>query len=391
MTKRSSSFLRAALVCAAAFVFGSGCGSDDSNAEPSLTDPDAGADAVNGDAGESRCQTALPVPGEDPLERLSDYCFFGGDPVAHIPNDDVLPYDVNSTLFADDTLKFRFIALPQGTSIGYHPTERWEWPVGATIIKTFYYPLDDSEPGGARRILETRLLVNEGDEWASHSYRWDDEQTDAEYTRLGHWVDLDRVVGGESVSTRYRIPDRNSCSNCHAQNDKTVPLGPRTWQMNKDFTYPDGADNQLERLAARGWLDGFDADPQTIETFPKPFEPESGDLDTRARAYLDANCGHCHNPEGAGGTSGLDLSWTASDPYDYGVCKRPVAAGEGSGGLFYDIVPGDAESSILIYRMASEDPGFKMPELPTLTSHAAGVELISAWINAMEPAGCPER
>jgi len=28
-------------------------------------------------------------------------------------------------------------------------------------------------------------------------------------------------------------------------------------------------------------------------------------LDARARAYLDINCGHCHNPKGAGKHHGI--------------------------------------------------------------------------------------
>jgi uncharacterized repeat protein (TIGR03806 family) len=256
-------------------------------------------------------------------------------------------------------------------------------------VKTFYYPLDAQDPDGDRHILETRLLVNMGDEWDALSYRWDDDQTDATYTRLGSWVDLDRTVDGQAVSTRYRIPDQNSCKNCHAQDDKVVPLGPRTWQMNKMYAYPDGEANQLSRLTEKGWMTGFDGDTSAAPALPKP-ELAEGDLDGRARAYLEANCAHCHNPEGAGGPSGLDLSWTVQVPQSYGVCKRPVAAGEGSGGFFYDIVPGRPEESILVFRMASEDPGYKMPELPTLTSHTDGVELISDWIRAMEPAGCPD-
>jgi hypothetical protein len=42
----------------------------------------------------------------------------------------------------------------------------------------------------------------------------------------------------------------------------------------------------------------------------------------------------------------------------------------------------------MTFRMASEEPGIKMPELPTVLSHDEGVALITAWIDAMEPADC---
>ena len=34
------------------------------------------------------------------------------------------------------------------------------------------------------------------------------------------------------------------------------------------------------------------------------------DLDTRARSYLDINCGHCHIEGGSADTTGLYLNFT---------------------------------------------------------------------------------
>ena len=42
----------------------------------------------------------------------------------------------------------------------------------------------------------------------------------------------------------------------------------------------------------------------------------------------------------------------------------------------------------MIFRVKSTDPGFKMPEVPTLTSDADGVALLSSWIAAMPPTAC---
>ena len=50
-------------------------------------------------------------------------------------------------------------------------------------------------------------------------------------------------------------------------------------------------------------------------------------LEDRARAYLDVNCGHCHNPKGPADTSGLWLDAAHHDPRRLGLCKPPVAAG----------------------------------------------------------------
>jgi len=63
--------------------------------------------------------------------------------------------------------------------------------------------------------------------------------------------------------------------------------------------------------------------------------------------------------------------------------KPPVAAGRGSGGFDYDIVPGDPDHSILLYRLDSTDPGIMMPELGRSTIDQEGVALIRAYIEAL--------
>ena len=66
-----------------------------------------------------------------------------------------------------------------------------------------------------------------------------------------------------------------------------------------------------------------------------------------------------------------------------GINKTPVAAGKGSGGRMVDIKPGDANASILWYRMQTHAPGERMPELGRTTVHDEGVALIREWINHM--------
>ena len=67
-----------------------------------------------------------------------------------------------------------------------------------------------------------------------------------------------------------------------------------------------------------------------------------------------------------------------------GRCKPPIAAGRGSGGFNYSLVPGQADQSILTFRMASRDPAAMMPELGRTLVHQQGVELIRSWINTMQ-------
>ena len=53
-------------------------------------------------------------------------------------------------------------------------------------------------------------------------------------------------------------------------------------------------------------------------------------------------------------------------------------------GNLYDIVPGDANASILLYRMKTKAPGERMPELGRSLVHEEGVALIQQWINDMK-------
>jgi hypothetical protein len=120
---------------------------------------------------------------------------------------------------------------------------------------------------------------------------------------------------------------------------------------------------------------------------PNAYDPADGALEARARAYLDVNCAHCHNPQGPAHTSGLDLSWSESDPAHWGVFKRPVAAGRGSAGFDFSIEPGHPERSILLYRMESTDPGVMMPELGRQLVDRRAVALMRDWIAGMNNDG----
>ena len=68
------------------------------------------------------------------------------------------------------------------------------------------------------------------------------------------------------------------------------------------------------------------------------------------------------------------------DKMSSGVCKKPVASGNGSLGGSHDISPGNPEDSILYLRMNSLDPSVMMPELGRSLIHKEAVELIGKWI-----------
>ena len=110
---------------------------------------------------------------------LSEYGFFKGNINEQKSSDDVIPYALNTPLFSDYAEKLRFIKMPSGLTVSYNATEVLDFPVGTTIIKTFYYPNDFRDVSKGRRLMETRLLIHETAGWKVLEYVWNDAQTDA--------------------------------------------------------------------------------------------------------------------------------------------------------------------------------------------------------------------
>ena len=307
--------------------------------------------------------------------KLSDYGFFKGSLANLEPTARVFPYDLNTPLFTDYALKKRFIYLPEGTDILYRDEDVLEFPVGAVLIKNFYYS-DGQLETGKGRILETRLLIHEKNGWKALPYLWNPEQTEAFLEITGRQMPLKLASGAEVA---YAVPNMQQCKSCHDSGGKIVPIGPSARQLNK--VHQEGSDNQLAQLVSMGWLKEAPAPDQWPALVN--WEDGSASLEERARAYLEINCAHCHRKDGPAKNSGLDLTRHAA-ANTMGVFKAPVAAGKGSGGLKYDIVPGKPDESILVYRMESNDPAIMMPELGRSIVHKEGVELIKEWVRRME-------
>jgi uncharacterized repeat protein (TIGR03806 family) len=322
---------------------------------------------------------------EEVPNELSSWGLFE-DGATQTPAEGVVPYALISPLFSDYTAKHRFIRLPEGGQITYTDEDDWLFPTGTVISKTFSYPYDLRDPSIGERLLETRLLVlGDDEEWDAYVYQWNEEQTEAVRARAGARVSAEWMHhDGTPRELDYRIPNEVQCANCHGGAEPMTPIGPRTAQMDRDFDYDAGLENQIDHMAALGMF-ANDVPAERV-AFVAPDADAS--LDARARGYLDANCAHCHSEHGAAAQSGLWLDAHIEDPAVLGVCKRPVAAGRGAGGRRFDIVPGDPDASVMVFRMESEEPGIKMPELPSQLAHAEGVALIREWIAAMEPAGC---
>lgn len=313
-------------------------------------------------------------------QRLSEYAFFAG-PIADLrPAPGVYPYEVNAPLFSDYAEKARFIYLPAGAKMVFQPDASFDYPEGAAIIKNFFYPHDAAHPERGRRIVETRLLVKETKGWKALTYIWNLEQTDAALEVAGATTSVVwQTAGGKKQELAYTVPNLNQCKGCHSYDGRFTPIGTTTRQLN--LTLPNN-ENQLVAFQQWGILDlpeGFaPADAPHLSDYRKPENTELA-----ARAYLDGNCAHCHNPHGPASTSGMFLGADVQEAEQLGIGKPPVAAGRGSGNRKYGIVPGKPSESILLFRMESNDPGIRMPELGRQLMHEEGVALIREWIRHM--------
>lgn len=298
--------------------------------------------------------------------KLSDYGFFT-DLMQRAAAPRVIGYDLETALFSDYTVKQRFIYVPAGAKAAYDPVKAFDFPVGSALIKTFGYGA-----GAAFKPIETRLLLRRASGWVAIPYVWNAEGTDAVLKRAGTRLAVSFTdPSGKPRQISYAVPNQNQCKDCHALSGQIAPIGPKARYLNHG--------GQLQKLAAAGLLDRAPADAPRVARWDDAKAP----LDARARAYLEINCAHCHNPAGAASNSGLFLELDRREAVTIGIGKRPVAAGRGSGGREFAIAPGDAEASILIYRLRSTDPGIAMPELGRATAHDEGIALLSQWIDSM--------
>ncbi len=317
---------------------------------------------------------------------LSDYrLFVDNDPRGEPNTPQAVPYDLTTPLFSDYAEKYRVVYVPQGEAVAYSEDQAFEFPVGSVIAKTFALPTVD----GLEQIIETRLLFRRQSGWIGMAYIWNQQQTDAALALGGGLVSMTTMdPDGNGVDVEYRIPDANQCTNCHGVQSESEgrfvnhPIGVKARWLNKDFQHEGTLVNQLTYWQQRGLLTGAPL-PTEAPRLPAWDDPNDGTLEQRAKAYLEINCAHCHSETGRARPTGLWLMADQALDASYGLCKPPVAAGVGSGGLKWDIVPGAADDSILIYRYVSNDPAIRMPELGRSVVHTQGVELLREWIDGM--------
>ena len=313
-------------------------------------------------------------------ENLSEYGFFENNLKDFKPSEGVLPYNIVTPLFTDYAVKDRFIYLPATKQIQYTSQGVLDFPDSTFLIKSFSYINVDNK----KIVVETRLMFKDpkDHEWKVMNYLWNEEQTEARKLIVGARLPIVlKDNEGTAISTNYQVPNVNDCKRCHINENELLPIGPKARNLN--YTLLGDSVNQLAKWASMGVLQNMPS-TEKIEQLPNWEDKQRFTVNERARAYLDVNCSYCHTKGGDAYNTGLFLEYEQNDPGHVGLMKLPVSAGGGAGGLNYDIIPGDAEHSILLYRMNSTEPGTAMPELTRTVIHKEGVALIREWIDGMK-------
>ncbi|MEM7144446.1 MAG: PQQ-dependent sugar dehydrogenase, partial [Verrucomicrobiota bacterium] len=308
----------------------------------------------------------------------------------------LIPFDVNSPLWSDGAFKQRWVAIPNnGTHnnsserINYSENGNWTLPIGSVTVKHFEIPIDERNPNGPRRRLETRFMIRDANgEWYGLTYKWRPDNSDADLVDpLGLEEEFSITnINGQSESIDWLFPSRGACMSCHTEQSGRV-LGLRTRQLNRDYFYEstNRTANQLVTLNALGILNPSinTNDLDDVLTSAPIDDPETS-IQKRALSYLDSNCSHCHQP-------GTNVSSRAN--FDARLSTPPFNQAIIDGDVFDTlgisdpkvIKPQNVADSVLHLRVDTVDECCSMPPLGKNRIDEDAVQLLTAWINSLDP------
>jgi uncharacterized repeat protein (TIGR03806 family) len=306
---------------------------------------------------------------------------------SHEPHPAALPFEVNAPQWADGATMERFAALPGLERVVQKPQLNaggaWTLPEGSVLVQTLSLDLagDDGKPN--RKRIETRLLVRQQGEWNGYSYRWDEEQKDAELVpaagAAGEFEVVDAAEPGGRREQVWRFPSRTECLVCHSR-AAGFALAFSPLQLDRDGRYGRVTDNQLRRLEHIGVFQG--KLPRRGAGKPKLVNPyEAGESrEARVRSYLHVNCSTCHVHEGGGNSfMQLDLDTPRKrmriidEPPSHDKFGLPEAR---------IVAPGAPERSVLYHRISHRGTG-QMPPLVSSELDKKAIGLIADWIRTL--------
>jgi len=270
----------------------------------------------------------------------------------------------NNPFWSDGAEKIRYLYLPPGEKIDNVNPDRWNFPVGSRIWKSF-------ERDGVS--VETRMLYKTGSnpwDWDMAVYAWQEDYSDAE-----------KLVFGETnvKTTAHDIPSPKDCEACHSAGENTRPLGLTAIQL----PWTDENNLSITKLIELNLL----TNP------PKSrYEIPGDDLTKAVLGYFDTNCGSCHYQGATYVEEDIPLrlnltidslaSVSLTNVYKTAINAKPLLSGLGTEVYIH---PGSPQDSFIYRRLSLRDGilGWQMPPLATEVVDHKAVELISEWINSL--------
>jgi len=323
-------------------------------------------------------------PGDIPTTLSETGLFTSFEPLT--ANSSLVPYGVNTPLWSDGAIKTRWLAVPSNETIAFLESAPWQLPAGSVFVKHFELPTDESDPSVLRR-LETRVLVVQADGAVyGVTYKWREDQSDADLLVSAFCEDIPIVQSDGSVrSQHYRYPSPTDCLTCHTSESGWL-LGTKARQLKglPVGSTPD-ADPQQGQLRWLSHAGFFDTPPSqaTLDSIEalSPLDDEDASLEKRVRSYLDANCAHCH------GAVELERSvWDAR--YTRPLVEQGIVWGELLGDYEGDdnrvVTPGDLERSILYRRVMTVELDLRMPPLARSEQDTDFLDVLERWIAGLE-------
>jgi mono/diheme cytochrome c family protein len=309
--------------------------------------------------------------------------------VSRTPHTGLIPYSVNSALWTDGAAKSRYIGLPyDGTAaspkIGFAATGAWTFPAGSVFVKNFDLTVDErANAVNPVRRLETRILVRlAAGTIRGATYRWRADNSDADLVSTATNETITITQPNNTTRTQtWLYPSPGQCVLCHNA-DAGMVLGVRTAQQNGNVTYAatGRTDNQLHTWAHLDMFNQNIDDPPTGYTRMYDVMDTSVPMETRVKSYQEANCAHCHRPNG---TRPFQANGPLFDMRFEAPILAPsagrisIVANSGTDGL----VRRNIANSSIHQRDGSTDSFDQMPPLARDVPDQRILDLYVAWVN----------
>lgn len=307
---------------------------------------------------------------DDPLgpfpERFSDVGLYEERGKFERTHARALSYEPRYPLWSNGGDKQRYLVLPSDSQVDISDRQRWQFPVGTLLFKTFFFR---TEVGGSPRAIETRVLRHGSEGWDYVVYVWDEAQEEALLSDMSLPIAA-QVLGPEGEAFEHLVPSGRQCSRCHDAGLSNV-LGFSELQLND---WDVASETQLHALSEASLFEQPLEQPALRVEFEDPLTQE-------VIGYMQGNCVHCHN----GQDSELNAFDMRPDVALANLIDQPTQSNASASGI--RVTPGDPEQSVAFLALSGETDNPEVQQMPNVgvqLRDAETIELFRSWILSLE-------